>query len=115
MSSAGERNVDFKMFSHEEALGTDPIVASWIQFAQNAALDAHTYVLEDGPELPKRLGPHVEEGGEILEGMYAQGCATIEESRMRGQSGRACGQDSAAGVRSGPAGIVSKDLRIVLT
>jgi hypothetical protein len=34
--------------SHEEALSTDPIVASWIQFAQNAALSTHTYILEDG-------------------------------------------------------------------
>jgi hypothetical protein len=40
--SSYERNVDFKMFSHEEALATDPIAASWILFAQNAALSAHT-------------------------------------------------------------------------
>jgi hypothetical protein len=53
MMSARERNVDFKMFSYEEALAADPIVDKWISFAQNAALDAHTYILEDGPELPK--------------------------------------------------------------
>jgi hypothetical protein len=29
MISAWERNVVFKMFSHEEALATDQIVASW--------------------------------------------------------------------------------------
>jgi hypothetical protein len=54
---AWERNVDFKMFSYEEALAT----------------------------------------------------------RIRGQSGRAGGQVSTAGVRSGHAGIVSKDPRIVPT
>jgi hypothetical protein len=70
--SAWERNVDFKMHSHEEALVIDSNMASWIQFAQNAALDAHTYILEDGPELPKSSGPHPDEGGEVLEGMYAQ-------------------------------------------
>jgi hypothetical protein len=32
MISAWERNVDFNMVSHEEALATGPIVASWIQF-----------------------------------------------------------------------------------
>jgi hypothetical protein len=42
---AWERNVDFKMFSYEEALATDPIVAQGILFAQNAALGAHTYIL----------------------------------------------------------------------
>jgi hypothetical protein len=113
--SAWERNVDFKMFSHEEALATDPIIASWILFAQNGALGAHTYILEDGPELPKSSGPGAPEGGEVLEGMSAQGCTTIEESRIHGRSERAGGHVSAAGGRSGPAGIVSNDHRIVPT
>jgi hypothetical protein len=113
MISAWETNGDFNVFSHEEALGTDPIVASWIQFAQNAAVGAHTCILDDGPEIPKSLGPHTEEGGEALEGMYAQGCTTIEDSRIRGRSGRAGGQVLAAETRSDPAGIVSKDLLIV--
>jgi hypothetical protein len=99
----------------EEALTTDPVVASWIQSAQNAALGAHMYILDDGPELPKGFGPYAEEGGEVLEGMYAQGCTRIEEAKTQGRSGRAGGQVSAAETRSGPAGIVSKDPRIVLT
>jgi hypothetical protein len=70
------------------------------------------YILEDGLELLKSSGPHAEEGGEVLEGMYAQGCTTIEESRVRGRSGRAGGQVSTAEIRSGPAGIVSEDPRI---
>jgi hypothetical protein len=74
---------------------------------------AHTHVLDDGPELPKSSSPHAEEGGEVLEGMYAQGSMTMEEEKIRRRSGRAWGQVSAAGVRSGPAGIVSKDPRIV--
>jgi hypothetical protein len=92
--SAWERSVDLKMFSYEEARATDPIVAQWISFAQNAALGCHMYILEDGPELPDSSGPCAEEGGETLEGMYAQGCMMIEESSIRGRSGRAGGQVS---------------------
>jgi hypothetical protein len=54
-------------------------------------------------------------GDEVLEGMYAQGRTTIEESRIGGRSGRAGGQGLAAETRSGPAGIVSKDPRVVPT
>jgi hypothetical protein len=39
--------VDFKPYSHEEAIAIDPMVGSLIQFAQNAALGAHTCILED--------------------------------------------------------------------
>jgi hypothetical protein len=59
--------------SYEEALAADVIAAQWISFAHHAALSAHAYILEDGPELPKRSGPYAEEGGEVLTGMYAQG------------------------------------------
>jgi hypothetical protein len=39
--------------------------------AQNAALSAHVLILEDGPELPKASGPHAEEFGEVLEGLFS--------------------------------------------
>jgi hypothetical protein len=65
--SAWESNIALKLMSYEEALATDPIVASWISFAQNAALGSHTYILEDGPWLIAVSGPHADEGGEILE------------------------------------------------
>jgi hypothetical protein len=104
-----ERNVTFKIFSYEEALKENSIAASWIDFAQNAALGSHTYILEDGPELPKVCGPHAEMGGDVLEATYAQGCTAIEESRTKKKSGRARGQVSAAETRSRPAGIVSND------
>jgi hypothetical protein len=55
------------------ALSTDPIVASWISSAQNVGLGSHTYILEDGPWLLAVSGPRADEGGEILEEMYAQG------------------------------------------
>jgi hypothetical protein len=42
--SGWERNVTFKIMSYEEALGENPIVAQWISFARNAALDSHTYI-----------------------------------------------------------------------
>jgi hypothetical protein len=75
---AWERNVAFKIMSCEEALAESPIVAQWISFAQNTSLrtGAHT-------ELPKSSGPRAEKGGESLEGMYTQGCATIEESKIQ--------------------------------
>jgi hypothetical protein len=57
---------------------------------------SQTHILEDGPELPKSSGPHAEEGGEVLEGMYAQGCTTIEESRIGVGKRRAGGLDTAS-------------------
>jgi hypothetical protein len=44
-------------------------------------------ILKDGPELPKVPGAHAEEGGEVLEGMYTEGCKSPEESKIRGGSG----------------------------
>jgi hypothetical protein len=76
-------------------------------------MSAHTYILEDWPELPKSSGPHAEEGAEILEGMYPQGWTSPNESNIQGGSGRAGGQVSALGVWSDPAGIVSKNPRTV--
>jgi hypothetical protein len=83
----------------------------WI--LQNAELGAHTLICEDGPVLPKEPGPSAEKGGEVLEGTYAQSCTMMEGSEISERSGRAGGQISAAGVPSGPAGIVSKDPRTV--
>jgi hypothetical protein len=76
---------------------------------------SHLYTLKDGSELPKVPRRHAEEGGEVLEGMYSNGCMSMEESKISGQSGRARGHVSAAVVGSGPAGIVSKDPRIMPT
>jgi hypothetical protein len=78
------------------SLGPDQVNS----FAQNAAPGSHTDILEDGPWLIAVSGPHTDEGGEILEGMYAQGCTTIEDSRIRGGSGRAGGLDTGSGVES---------------
>jgi hypothetical protein len=103
------------LFNSQEALKVASAVAQWISFAQNAALGFHPYILEDGPELPKIPGPHKEEGGEVLEGMYAYSCTSIEESRISGQPGMAGGQVAVSMVRSGPARIVSKDLRTLPT
>jgi hypothetical protein len=41
--------------------------------SQIASLGSHPYILEDGPQLPKEFGPHADPGGEVLEGMYAEG------------------------------------------
>jgi hypothetical protein len=100
LTSAWESNIALKLMSYEEALATDPIVASWISFAQNAALGSQIYILEDGPWLIAVSGSHADEGGEILEGMYAQGCTSIEDSRIRGRSGMAGGPDTGSGVAS---------------
>jgi hypothetical protein len=54
-----------------------------IQPTQNAALGARTLILEDGPELIKAQGPHAEKGGEMSEGMHAQGCSLLESAKIR--------------------------------
>jgi hypothetical protein len=77
LTSAWESNTELKLTSCEEGLATDPIVASWISFAQNPALGPHTYILEDGPWLIAVSGPHADEGGEILEGMYTHKAAQV--------------------------------------
>jgi hypothetical protein len=100
LTSAWESNIALRLMSYEEALAIDPIEASWISFGQTAALGSHTYILEDEPWLIAVSGPHADEGGEILEGMYAQGCTSIEDSRIRGGSGMARGLYTGSGVES---------------
>jgi hypothetical protein len=46
------------------------------------ALGSHPYVLENGPELPEIPGPHADVGGEVLEGMYAEGCTSLRDARI---------------------------------
>jgi hypothetical protein len=102
-----------KLFNYEEALNVEALVDKLIRLAKIADLGSHPYVLEDGRELLKVPRPHTQVGGTVLEGMYTDVCTSIEESRISGRPGRTRCQVSAAGVRSGPAGIVSKDPRIV--
>jgi hypothetical protein len=56
----------------------------------------------------KRQNSHAEDGGDILEGMHARGCTAIEDSRIRGKSGRARGLGTVSATSPDPAGIVSK-------
>jgi hypothetical protein len=77
LCSGWERRVEFKMLSHEQANQAEPLADSWMQLAQNAALAAHFLVLENGPEIPKESGPHVDEGGQVLQGMRAEGCSSV--------------------------------------
>jgi coproporphyrinogen III oxidase-like Fe-S oxidoreductase len=52
--------------------------------AENAVLSAHGFICEDGTEFPKEKGQEAaQEGGETLEGMYAQGCESLEQARIR--------------------------------
>jgi hypothetical protein len=80
-------------------------------FAQQAALGAHTYILEDGPCLPTESGPHADEGGEILSGLYAQSCTRIEDSRLRGRSGMAGSLVTGSGTGSTAYGSVMLERR----
>jgi hypothetical protein len=75
------RNIRFALLSYHEELqsAVASSVASWISLAQSAALGA--YILEDGAVLSKESGPHVEDGSEVLEGMYAHG-RSISVSRL---------------------------------
>jgi hypothetical protein len=61
LCAAWAQNVDFKLHNCEETLKVDSTVSQWIESAQNAALSSHQYILEDGPELSKVLGPHAQE------------------------------------------------------
>jgi hypothetical protein len=85
---AWAKNVDFKLYNCEEGLKIDSTGAQWISFAQNPALVTHPYALEDGSELPKVTGPHAEEGGGVLEGVYADVCTSLENARTSGRSAR---------------------------
>jgi hypothetical protein len=42
------------------------MVDSWMILSQNAALSAHTVILEDSPELHKVSGQHAKEGGSMM-------------------------------------------------
>jgi hypothetical protein len=62
-----ERNADYKMFSYEEVLRTDPIAAQWIQLVRKyEALCAHTNSLRV-PVLMPTVGP------KILRQVYLKG------------------------------------------
>jgi hypothetical protein len=59
------------------------MIDSCMVIPQNAALGGHTFVLEDGPVLPKEHGRHAEAGGEVLEEMYTPGCTSLEDTASR--------------------------------
>jgi hypothetical protein len=52
----------------------------------DASLSVHSLVLEDVPEI---FGPgqEGEDHGDVLEGMYAPCCTTLEQSRIQGSPG----------------------------
>jgi hypothetical protein len=56
LSDGWSRNVSLSMLSYEEARRRDPRVDSWMLLAENAALSAHGFICEDGPEMPKEEG-----------------------------------------------------------
>jgi hypothetical protein len=69
------------MLRYEEARKQDPRVDSWMPLAENAALSADGFICEDGPELPKEKWQEAaHEGGDTPEGMYATGCASLEQA-----------------------------------
>jgi hypothetical protein len=94
----------FALLSDDEIRQAEPMVDSWTSLAQNAALSAHTLILEDRPELPKVPGRHAEEGREILEGMFIEGCASLAWLRIH--QGRARGLGTVSRTSPNPAGIV---------
>jgi hypothetical protein len=42
----------------------------------------YLFILEDGPEIPKASGPHAQEGGEILKGIYAEDCTSLRDAKI---------------------------------
>jgi hypothetical protein len=67
------------------------VVESGVQLAKIAALGPHSYVLEDGSELPKTNEPHADKGGEVLEGMSAESCKSLRDAMILASSARAGG------------------------
>jgi hypothetical protein len=110
------RNVYLSMLGCEEARRQDPRVDSWMLLAENAALSAHGFICEDGPELPKEEGQEAaQEGGEVPEGRCAAGCESLEQARIRGNVGAGIRTESArecAGGLGGGIGIQSAQERI---
>jgi hypothetical protein len=51
--SGWAQSVPFALLSCDKAWQSEVMVDSWIILARNAALSAHTMILEDNPELPK--------------------------------------------------------------
>jgi hypothetical protein len=81
-------NLCFVMLSYEEARKRDPRVDEWMLPAEKAALRAHGYICEDGPELPKEEGQRAaQEGREVVEGMCATGCVSSGQARIQVSSG----------------------------
>jgi hypothetical protein len=63
LASGWARNVPIALLSDDEARQAEPTVDSWTIFARNAAPNAHTQILEDGPELPKVSGTSPDPAG----------------------------------------------------
>jgi hypothetical protein len=74
--------VELRLYNYEEVLSVVPSVAKGIQLAQVAATGSRPYILEDGPEFPRVSSPHADPGGEVLDGMYAERCTSIDQSRI---------------------------------
>jgi hypothetical protein len=54
--------------------------------AESGALSAHGFICEDGPELPeKEEQESAQEGGDVLEGIYAEGCQSIAQANISGK------------------------------
>jgi hypothetical protein len=88
------RNVYLNMLDYEEARKQDPRVDSWMLLADNAALSAHRFICEDGPDLPKEEDQEAaDEGGEVPEGMYAAGCESLEQARIQANVGAGIGTE----------------------
>jgi hypothetical protein len=49
MRDGWARNVPFSLLSYDEAHQLDSKVDSWMPLTENAARDAHSLILEDGP------------------------------------------------------------------
>jgi hypothetical protein len=84
------RNVSFDMLSYEEARKRDPRVDSLMLLPENAAVRAHGFVCEDGPELLNQEEQDAaQDGGEVLEGVYSPGCVALDQAKISMTSGTA--------------------------
>jgi hypothetical protein len=86
MCGGRDQYAELRFHGYEEALQSDPTTAKWIQLAQIAAMGPHSYILEDGPELPRESGPYADLGGNFLKGhrLKSHECADNQEGQEAG-------------------------------
>jgi hypothetical protein len=101
------RCVRFALLIYEDSYqrsDVQPWLGSCTTLAQDAALGAHTLILEDGPGMPipvMETEPEYDDSsnidGDVLEGMYAPGYKSLKSARLTEEQARRLREQGSAG------------------